>query len=106
MKTLFHRLLSVVPWWRRGADLREEIETHRSLRQDALERDGLGADDAAHASRRAIGNITLAIEEGRDAGYRARPTSSGRTSASPSVVCARTPASLSSLSPLWRWASA
>src|SRR3954447_6570571 len=66
MKTLFHRLLSVVPWWRRGADLREEIETHRCLRQDALERDGLGADDAAHASRRAIGNITLAIEEGRD----------------------------------------
>src|SRR3954471_8487099 len=66
MKTLFQRLLYLLRWSRHGADLREEIETHRSLRQDALQRDGLGTDDAAHASRRAIGNITLAIEEGRE----------------------------------------
>jgi putative ABC transport system permease protein len=66
MKTLFQRLLHVLRWSRHGADLREEIETHRSLRQDALERDGLGADDAAHASRRAIGNIPLAIEDARE----------------------------------------
>ena len=31
-----------------------------------MERDGLGADDAAHASRRAIGNIALAIEDSRE----------------------------------------
>ena len=66
MKTLFQRLLHVVRWSRHGADLREEIETHRSLRQDALERDGLGADEAAHASRRAMGNIPLAIEDTRE----------------------------------------
>jgi predicted permease len=66
MNTLFHRLLHLLRWSRDGADLREEIETHRSLRQDALERDGLGADDAARASRRAIGNIPLAIEDSRD----------------------------------------
>ena len=66
MKTLFRRLLHLLRWSRHGADLREEIETHRSLRQEALERDGLGADDAAHASRRAIGNIPLAIEDARE----------------------------------------
>src|SRR5687767_3915609 len=66
MKTLFQRLLHLLRWSRYGADLREEIETHRSLRQDALERDGLAPDDAVHASRRAIGNIPLAIEYSRD----------------------------------------
>jgi len=66
MKTLFQRLLYLLRWSRQGADLREEIETHRSLRQEALERDGLGADDAAHASRRAIGNVPLAIEDSRE----------------------------------------
>ena len=66
MKTLFQRLLYLFRWSRQGADLREEIETHRSLRQEALERDGLGADDAAHASRRAIGNVPLAIEDSRE----------------------------------------
>src|SRR5437899_11845417 len=66
MKTLFRRLLHLLRWSRHGADLREEIETHRSLRQDALERDGLGADDAAQVSRRAIGNIPLAIEDARE----------------------------------------
>ena len=66
MRTLFRRLLHLVRWSRHEADLREEIETHRSLRQAALERDGLGADDAAHASRRAIGNIPLAVEDARE----------------------------------------
>jgi putative ABC transport system permease protein len=66
MKTLFRRLLHLVRWSRHGADLREEIETHRALRQEALERDGLGADDAALASRRALGNIPLAIEDSRE----------------------------------------
>jgi predicted permease len=51
---------------RHDADLREEIETHRALRQAALERDGLGAHDAAHASRRAMGNVTLAVEDSRE----------------------------------------
>jgi predicted permease len=66
MTTIFRRLRH---WFGRSpheADLREEIETHRALRQDALERDGLSPEDAAHASRRALGNVTLAVEDARD----------------------------------------
>jgi putative ABC transport system permease protein len=48
------------------AELREEIETHRLLRQAALERDGLSPADAEAASRRALGNVSLAIEDARD----------------------------------------
>jgi len=48
------------------ADLRDEIETHRALRQSALERDGLGSQDAAWASQRALGNVTLAVEDVRE----------------------------------------
>ena len=66
MNTLFRRLRHLLRWSRHAADLALEIETHRALRQDALERDGLGADDAAHASRRAIGNVPLAIEDARE----------------------------------------
>jgi predicted permease len=66
MNRLFRKLLHVLRWSRFGADLREEIETHRSLRQEALERNGLGPDDAAHASRRAIGNIPLAIADSQE----------------------------------------
>ncbi len=66
MTTLVRRLLHIVHRSRNEADLREEIETHRTLRQAALERDGLGPDDAVQASHRAIGNVTLAVEDGRD----------------------------------------
>ena len=66
MSTLFRRLLYLLFRSRRDADLREEIEAHRALRQDALERDGFAPDDAAHASRLALGNVALAIDEGRD----------------------------------------
>jgi predicted permease len=66
MNTIFRRLLYFVGWSRYDADLREEIETHRSLRQDALERAGLTSDEAAWASRRALGNVTLAVEDARD----------------------------------------
>jgi predicted permease len=65
MKTL-HRLLHLLRWWRHAADLRQEIETHRSLRQDALQRDGLPPDEAVQASRRAMGNVTLAVEDARN----------------------------------------
>src|SRR5918999_4348895 len=66
MSTLFQRLLPLLRWSRHDADLRDEIETHRSLRQDALERDGLRPADATHASRLAMGNVTLAVEEARE----------------------------------------
>src|SRR5688572_1872989 len=50
----------IVFWWQRDrieAELREEMETHRQLRRDAL-----GSDAASH---RALGNTTLAIEDAR-----------------------------------------
>jgi predicted permease len=65
MKRL-QRLLHAVGWSRHTADLREEIETHRALRQDALERDGVPPHEAVHASRRALGNVALAVEDARD----------------------------------------
>src|SRR3989337_134433 len=66
MNTIFRRLMSFLRRSRYEIDLREEIETHRALRQDAFERDGLAPEDAAHASRRALGNVTLAVEDARE----------------------------------------
>jgi len=61
-------------WWRRltyflnrrrmADELREEMETHRALREDALSRGG--ASDSTGASRRALGNVTLAQDDARD----------------------------------------
>jgi predicted permease len=66
MNAFLRRLLHVLRWSRHDADLREEMEAHRAHRQAALERDGLAADDAARASRRAMGNARLAVEDARD----------------------------------------
>jgi hypothetical protein len=63
---MFRRLLYFLRRSRYEADLREEIETHRALRQAALERDGVSPDDARWMSRRAMGNVTLAVEDVRD----------------------------------------
>jgi putative ABC transport system permease protein len=66
MIALLRRLMYVIGRSRHEADLREEIESHRAHRQDALERDGLTPDAAASASRRAIGNVALAVEDVRE----------------------------------------
>jgi predicted permease len=66
MNTLFRRVLYFLRRSRHDADLREEIEAHRAHRQDALERHGLSPDVAARASRQAMGNVTLALEDARD----------------------------------------
>ena len=66
MMTILRRLLYVLRRSHHDAELREEIETHRAHRQAALEREGLAPEDAARASRRAIGNVTLAVEDARD----------------------------------------
>jgi putative ABC transport system permease protein len=52
---------------RHEAELREEIEAHRRLRQAQLERGGLAPSAAEDGSRRALGNILLAREESREA---------------------------------------
>jgi putative ABC transport system permease protein len=66
MNAFLRRLRHLLWRSRHDADLREEMETHRALRQAALEREGLDADAAAWASRRAMGNVTLAVEDVRD----------------------------------------
>ncbi len=66
MNTFIRGLLHLFRRSPYDADLREEIETHRALRQAALERDGLGSADAARASHRAMGNVTLAVADVRE----------------------------------------
>jgi putative ABC transport system permease protein len=66
MSTIFRRLRYFLGRSRHDADLRAEIEAHRALRQDAFERGGLPPDDAAHASRRALGNVAIAVDDARD----------------------------------------
>jgi macrolide transport system ATP-binding/permease protein len=65
------RFLRRIQYWfrvrRLEADIAEELEVHRAMTQEKLERDGLSAADAFAASRRALGNVTLAREEARAA---------------------------------------
>lgn len=66
MSALLRRLKHLLRRVSNDADLAEEIESHRAHRQDAFERDGLDPAEAVHASRRAMGNVTLAVEDARD----------------------------------------
>ena len=66
MGTWLRRLAYLLRQTRHDAELREEIEAHRSLRAAHLERDGLTSQEAADASRRAIGNVLLAREDARE----------------------------------------
>lgn len=50
----------------RASDLAEEIEAHRAMTQEKLEKSGIPAAEARYASRRALGNITLAREVARE----------------------------------------
>ena len=94
MTTLFRRVLYFFGRSRHDADLREEIEAHRALRQDAFERDGLAPEDAAPASSRALGNVALAVDDARDV-WTIRTTACGRTCVRRCVGCARARASRS-----------
>jgi putative ABC transport system permease protein len=66
MTKFFRHLQGLFQASRRDAELREEIEAHRALRREALERAGLTPADAERESRRALGNVTLAVEDARD----------------------------------------
>ena len=48
-------------------DLDEELAFHQEMRERDLARNGLSGIDATTAARRAIGNLTLAREDARDA---------------------------------------
>ena len=65
MPRIFRRLLYLLRRHDLEAELREEIECHRAMAQDELERTGVPAADAAAQSRRALGNSTLAREDAR-----------------------------------------
>jgi putative ABC transport system permease protein len=60
------RRLTHWPWRRHDAALAEEIEHHRAMIQADLEAQGTPPAEAAAASRRAMGNLTLAREEARE----------------------------------------
>ena len=64
--TWLRRLAYLLRQSRHEAELREEMEAHRSLRAVQLERDGLTPGDAADGSRRAVGNVLLAREDARE----------------------------------------
>jgi len=66
MGTWLRRLAYLFRQSRHEADLRDEIEAHRSLRAAHLEREGLTSQAAAAASRRAVGNAFLAREDARE----------------------------------------
>jgi putative ABC transport system permease protein len=51
---------------RHDAELAEELEHHRAMRQADFEAQGLAPSDAALASRRAMGNVTLARDDARE----------------------------------------
>jgi macrolide transport system ATP-binding/permease protein len=66
MSSWLRRLAYLFRQSRHEAELLEEIDAHRSLRAAHLEREGLTAQEAADASRRAIGNVLLAREDARE----------------------------------------
>src|SRR5262245_28924621 len=65
MGRLLRRLRYLASQSRLEADLGEEMEFHRAERQSRLERSGLPSPEAADASRRHMGNVTLAREDAR-----------------------------------------
>ena len=67
MRAFFRRLQYLIRGRRLEAELREELEFHRALAQQRLEREGLSADAASAESRRVMGNLTLAREDARAA---------------------------------------
>ena len=63
---MFQRLSSLLRHRRLARELREELESHRSMVQERLERSGMSPAEAARESRRTLGNVTLAQEEARE----------------------------------------
>ena len=65
MRRFLRRLGYLAKRRRIESELAEELEAHRSMRQHDLEAEGMPPDEAAAASRRALGNVTLAREDAR-----------------------------------------
>jgi putative ABC transport system permease protein len=65
MRKLLRRLHYWIHQRRIERQLQEEIELHRSMRQEELERSGLSSEEAATRSRHALGNALLSRENAR-----------------------------------------
>ena len=65
MRRFLRRLGYVLRQREVEAELAEEMELHRAERQRQLERDGIPPHEAEPASRRSLGNLTLACEDSR-----------------------------------------
>ena len=70
---LLTRLRNRIRYRRFDADLAEEIELHRAMKQRAWERAGLTRTEARRMSHRDMGNITLARESAREVWINGRP---------------------------------
>src|ERR1700722_854530 len=66
MGQLIRRIWYAIWQRQRGADLAEELEFHRTLKQRELEQGGVEPREATFATRRALGNIALAQDRSRD----------------------------------------
>jgi hypothetical protein len=64
------KLLRRIGYWIRHREnekaLAEELEFHRAMKQEALERQGMPAAEAARQARRALGNTLTAVETARE----------------------------------------
>lgn len=65
MRSLVRRLRARIRYRRFDADLAEEIECHRAMKQRELEQAGLTSGEARFMSHREMGNVTLARERSR-----------------------------------------
>jgi predicted permease len=65
MLKLWRRFRYLIRQRRTQNELAEEIEFHRAMEQQRLERNGVDYGEAAFASRRLLGNVALAREEAR-----------------------------------------
>src|SRR5262245_6364065 len=65
MSKLFRRIRYLLQQRRIDSDLLQEVEFHRTLEAERLERCGVSAEDARVISVRAMGNVTLAREDAR-----------------------------------------
>jgi putative ABC transport system permease protein len=65
MFKLFRRITYLLRQRRIDRELAQEVEFHRAMEAERLERAGLDRRDAHHASLRVMGNVTLAREDSR-----------------------------------------
>src|SRR4051812_7761697 len=66
MRVLVRRVLYLLRRSRVEADLAEEMEFHREMKERELAQEGTSPAEAAAAARRALGSVALAYDRSRD----------------------------------------